>query len=176
MDNIVLKEPSVEIKDKILEFAKEGRENSGLKYPVIITKITDENIDEFLLKLNNSSKGIELKDDQVPSSWFFVFKNDDIVGTINLRHSLSEKLFYFGGHIGYFIKEQFRGIGIATKALSLCIDNAKGLGIDSLLLQCYKDNIASRRVIEKNGGIAESDFVHNESGKLVTRFWIDIKD
>jgi predicted acetyltransferase len=40
------------------------------------------------------------------------------------------------------------------------------LGIDPALLTCDTDNIASRKVIEANGGVFEDE----RSGKL--RFWV----
>ena len=34
-----------------------------------------------------------------------------------------------------------------------CIEEAKKIGLEKLLLTCFADNIASAKVIEKNGGI-----------------------
>jgi predicted acetyltransferase len=43
---------------------------------------------------------------------------------------------------------------------------ARGLGIDSALLTCDVDNVASRKVIESNGGVLEDQ----RDDKL--RFWV----
>jgi predicted acetyltransferase len=39
---------------------------------------------------------------------------------------------------------------------------------------CDRDNIASARVIEKNGGRMESEIISEETGKLIQRYWIDV--
>jgi predicted acetyltransferase len=43
---------------------------------------------------------------------------------------------------------------------------ARGLGIESALVTCDIDNIGSRTVIERNGGVLEDQ----RAGKL--RFWV----
>jgi predicted acetyltransferase len=43
---------------------------------------------------------------------------------------------------------------------------AHDLGVESALLTCDDDNVASRRVIERNGGMLEDE----RDGKL--RYWV----
>jgi predicted acetyltransferase len=43
---------------------------------------------------------------------------------------------------------------------------ARGLGIDRALVTCNVDNVGSRKVIERNGGVLEDE----RAGKL--RFWM----
>ena len=62
------------------------------------------------------------------------------------------------GHIGYSVVPWKRGRGYATRALELLIPEARKEGLAYVELTTDADNIASRRVIEANGG------------KLVERF------
>ncbi len=52
-----------------------------------------------------------------------------------------------------------------------------GVPITSYWLTCDKDNIASARVIQKNGGVLESEYWWEEHGAkvMVQRYWIDLK-
>jgi predicted acetyltransferase len=40
-------------------------------------------------------------------------------------------------------------------------------------ITCDADNMASRTVIERNGGVFDDAGISDESGKLVRRYWID---
>ncbi|WP_396129864.1 GNAT family N-acetyltransferase [Exiguobacterium mexicanum] len=76
--------------------------------------------------------------------------------------------------MGYGIKPSARGRGLATKQLELALEKAKELGIERALITCDRTNVASRQVILNNGGVADTPFME-ESGKVVERFWIELK-
>src|ERR1044072_5162412 len=56
------------------------------------------------------------------------------------------------GHIGYAVVPWKRRRGYATRALHLLLPLAKREGLEFVELTTETDNIASRRVIEANGG------------------------
>jgi predicted acetyltransferase len=56
------------------------------------------------------------------------------------------------GHIGYSVVPWRRGRGYATRALQLLLPHARAEGLAHVELTTDADNIASRRVIEANGG------------------------
>jgi len=107
-----------------------------------------------------------------PSSWvtgtylWMVDEADTVVGRISLRHELTPWLEEVGGHIGYAVRPSARRQGYGTLALGLMCTVAAERGIDPALVTCDEDNVASRKVIESNGGVLED--VRN--GKL--RFWV----
>ena len=78
-----------------------------------------------------------------------------MVGIINLRHELNDFLRDYGGHIGYSVHPAYWNRGYATQMLALALRESDALGLRELLLTCSPDNLASRRVIEKNGGVLE---------------------
>ena len=77
------------------------------------------------------------------------------LGRINIRHELNDYLLRGGGNIGYEVRPGARGQGHATAMLAAALPRAAALGIDPARLDCEADNVASRRVIEKNGGAFE---------------------
>ena len=92
--------------------------------------------------------------------------DDEYVGRLSIRHSLTDGLRRVGGHIGYEVRPSARGCGHATQMLAAALPIAAALGIDPALVTCDAANIVSRRVIERNGGqLADED-----DGEL--HFWV----
>jgi predicted acetyltransferase len=60
---------------------------------------------------------------------------------------------YCLGHIGYSVVPWKRGRGYATRALQLVLPHARAEGLAYVELTTDAGNLASRRVIEANGGI-----------------------
>lgn len=90
----------------------------------------------------------------------------EVVGRISLRHALTPWLLEVAGHIGYAVRPTARRRGHATRALALMLPVAAARGLDQVLVTCDEDNVASRKVIEANGGVLED--VRNTK----MRFWI----
>ncbi len=80
-------------------------------------------------------------------------RESTVVGIMDIRHELNDALKKKGGHIGFTIHPEHRGKGFATQALAWALKWCKNNDIAPLLLTCDEDNLASARVIEKNGGV-----------------------
>ena len=65
-------------------------------------------------------------------------------------------------------------VGYAAEILRQGLILAKGAGFDHFLAVCDKDNLASEKVILKNGGIREDKRCDKEEQVFVKRFWIDL--
>lgn len=63
------------------------------------------------------------------------------------------------GHIGYAVVPWRRGRGYATAALRAMLPDAAAEGLRYVEITTGVDNEASRRVIEKNGGVLVEEFV-----------------
>jgi predicted acetyltransferase len=85
---------------------------------------------------------------------------------VRINLVLNDSLRDFGGHIGYDIRPSARGRGHATDLLAEALRVANGFGIDPALLTCAPGNVASRKVIERNGGKLRDT---SAAGRL--RFW-----
>jgi predicted acetyltransferase len=88
------------------------------------------------------------------------------LGRLAIRHELTPILLEGGGHIGYDVPPSARRQGHATAMLAAALPIAYQLGIESALVTCDTSNVASRKVIEANGGKLEDE----RHGKL--RFWV----
>lgn len=101
----------------------------------------------------------------VPATTLWWLAADEYLGRVAIRHRLTSRLLEAGGHIGYDVRPSARRKGHATAMLRAALPFARRLGITSALITCDAANVASRRVIERNGGILEDE----RGSKL--RFW-----
>jgi predicted acetyltransferase len=113
----------------------------------------DEWKDTIFKEFDNHSKGIGLPDGYVPATTYWLVDGENYVGSGNIRHTLTDSLRKFGGHIGYMISKKYWNKGYGTLQLELLLEKAYELGIKEALLTCDVNNIASSRVMEKNEGI-----------------------
>jgi predicted acetyltransferase len=128
---------------------------------------TPEGFEAFTAALRAQS----LKETPRPAGWvpcttWWWVEGRRYLGRIALRHQLTARLRETGGHIGYDVRPTARRQGHATAMLRAVLPQANRMGIDSVLITCEAGNLASRKVIEANGGVLE-DQLH---GTL--RFWV----
>ena len=102
----------------------------------------------------------------VTTTSLFWVEGDEYLGRIAVRHRLNDWLHEVGGHVGYDVRRSARRQGHATAMLAAVKPLCRQHGIDRALVTCDTDNLASRRVIEHNGGVLEDE----RNGKL--RFWV----
>ena len=114
--------------------------------------------------------GIHMDEGLVPGTTFLYMLDDEIVGSINIRHCLNDYLKNIGGHIGYSIAPKYRRQGFATKMLQEALKFCKQWEIWPVLVTCDEDNMASKKTIEKCGGIFENKYSHE--GNVTLRYWI----
>lgn len=100
--------------------------------------------------------------------------NNKIVGAIGIRWKQVPVLMTFGGLIGYSIRPSQRGKGYAGEMLKLALDKFKNTNIENILITCKDFNIASKKVIERNGGIFENIYSNDDDGYTYLRYWIKI--
>lgn len=165
--------PTVNLKDEYLSFYQEWIESGEDMVPWVISKDPSD-FEGMVQFLYNNEKGENLPEDWVPNSTFWLVIGDNkVVGAVNIRHRLTEKLFNCGGHIGYGTRPKERKKGYASKLLALSLQKAKELGIEKALVVCDAGNIVSKKTILKNGGIPDSNFVEDD-GNVIKRFWIEL--
>jgi predicted acetyltransferase len=102
----------------------------------------------------------------VPYTVLWIVEGEEYLGRVSVRHRLTEDLLTWGGHIGYGVRPGARRRGAATYGLGAVLPVCAALGIDPALVTCDVDNVASRRTIERNGGVYED----TREGKL--RYWV----
>lgn len=110
----------------------------------------------------------------VPDSTFFCLDEERniFVGAVNIRHYLTERLLFDGGHIGDGVRPSERRKGIATEMIGLALEECRNLGMHKVLMVCDKENIGSAKSIQNNGGVLENEVVAD--GITNQRYWITI--
>ena len=107
--------------------------------------------------------------------YFLIDDDENLLGVLSIKPRLSDVLHELDGNIRYGINPFFWNKGYGAKILELGIQKAKELGLkDKILITCDYDNIASSKIIEKNGGILQNlatKHVDNEN-ILTKRYWI----
>ena len=121
--------------------------------------ISRQDFERFALPtLIGYSRGENLPEGFVPETFFFLWKDDEIIGQFRIRHYLCESLRTGAGHIGYYIKPEFRGQGYGSEGLRLTLERARAIiPEDEIYLRVNRDNPASLKVMLKNGG-----YIHSE--------------
>jgi predicted acetyltransferase len=162
--------PQMSLRKEFLTMAKEYQCFGDERYGEAI-----ENFPAYIRKLENWSGGSELPEGFVPSDTFWLIRGGSrLLGCSRFRHSLTPWLEHEGGHIGYDIRPIERHKGYGTLILALTLERARRAGLGRVLLVCHKDNIASAATIQKNGGKFENEVISASSGKMLSRYWIEM--
>jgi predicted acetyltransferase len=170
---LCLLKPTVELKEEYLSFYQEWKDSGEMMVPWVIEKDPSD-FDAMVQSLLESEKGINLAEGWVPDSTFWLInENNRVLGAVNIRHKLTERLLDRGGHIGYGIRPSERRKGYATKLLALSLGKVKGFGVEKALITCDEDNTGSLKTIINNGGVPDIDFIE-EDGNVIKRFWIEL--
>lgn len=171
-NQVTLAEPTVELAPQYLAFYEEWLAGGEIFIPWVIG-IDPTDFAAMVRYLQDNADGVNLKEGWVPSSTYWLVNADSkVVGAVNIRHRLTEKLLQSGGHIGYGILRSERRKGLATELLRQALLKAGGLGIPRALVVCDDSNIASERTIRRNGGVEDNSYVE-EDGNVIRRFWIE---
>jgi predicted acetyltransferase len=136
---------------------------------------TLDDFDGHLAHLRAWAQGRELKDGWVPWTEHWMVADQVWAGRIAFRHILTPALERYGGHIGYEVRPSHRGRGVATRALGLLLERLRQTGPSRVLVTCDVTNLASRRVIEKNGGVLRDVLAVDGRDTPTMRWWIELR-
>ena len=166
--------PTTRLRESFLtamaEFAAEGRRGDGSGIGNDLQRWTgrwesEAGFAAYVAEKLAESDGV-VRPDWVPCTNLWWVDDGGYIGRMSIRHELNDWLREVGGHIGYDVRRSRRREGHATAMLAEALRIAHDLGIERALLTCDDDNVGSRRVIERNGGVLEDV----RQGKL--RYWV----
>lgn len=122
----------------------------------------DEYLAKVLPTLISYEHPVSMLEWFVPETYYYLWDEGNLVGEFRIRHYLTEALRTGAGHIGYSILKSVRGKGYGTEGLRLTVQIARDIILeDEIYLRVNKDNIASQKVMIKNGArVAEEDENH----------------
>ena len=114
---------------------------------------------------------------RVPETIFWYVDGDEFLGSISVRHSLTPMLELWGGHVGYAVRPWAWGHGHASAMLAGMLDHVRQtLPLERVTLTANAKNLASIRVIEKNGGTLRDTVPHPwVEGDEGRRYWIALR-
>jgi predicted acetyltransferase len=115
----------------------------------------------------------------------WLIDDGDYIGQASLRPELGTPyLLTYGGHVGYSIRPSRRRRGYGRRILELALHACADFSLERILVTCDEDNVASRRIIEANGGRFESGLLMDPAaaraegrpGQKVRklRYWFDL--
>jgi len=130
----------------------------------------------YVLKLNGDTKEYDGYGWVPTYNFWLTNMNNEILGVVRIRTSLiNESVRIFAGHIDYDISPLSRRRGYGTTLLKLALEKAATMfKLDKVLITCDDDNIASKKIIENNGGIFESKILKEENERQRIRYWITL--
>lgn len=174
MEKLSLVRPSKKLEPAIMEYKQEFFDH-GEKRINGSCGITFFNEFDEWLETVTSIVSDKLSREGVHASTFFTIREYDgkIVGSIQLRHSLTEELECYGGHIGYAIRPTERKKGYGKTQLNMVLEKAKQMHIKRVMISCDSDNEASAKTIMSCGGVQECETEFR--GVPLHIYWIDIE-
>lgn len=155
---IRLVRPTMEHKTKALEYRQEHFDNGEkiINGSELLDKT--ESYDEWLKAVRDNENEATVNCNWVLTDTFFAVNDEEeIVGIIDLRHTLNDFLKDFG-NCGYSVRPSQRQKGYATEMLGQILDIARQANMKELHLSVEKDNVPSIKTIVRNGGVYERSF------------------
>ena len=177
MDKFYYEEPSLERKDDAIEYINEHfKYKSNINGSGGLNRYYD-NYEGWLEKLKEDYTMIP-SEERVPARTYFLIRESDnrIVGMINIRTTLNEKLSKYGGHIGYGIRPTERGKGYNKINLYLGLKVCDEYGIKKVFLDANLNNPASWKTMEALGGVRVKEYYNEDEKCVVVNYNIDVKN
>lgn len=177
MEQFYLEQPSLKRKQEAIAFINEFLEcGSKINGSGGLNRYLND-YEGWLKKLDQDYHR-KPDEEKVPArTYFLIRENDDrIIGMINIRLSLNEKLRKYGGNIGYCIRLGERGKGYNKINLYLGLKVCEYYGVDSVLLDADLENPASWRTMEALGGERIREYFDDEHDHCtVVDYRIDVR-
>ena len=158
-NDICLVRPTLELKEKALAYREEHFQH-GEKI-IYGSELFDktESYEDWLSLVTQNTDPETVNENWVVTDTFFAIRKSDkkVIGMIDLRHTLNEFLKDLG-NCGYSVRPSERKKGYATKMLCQLLKVAQESEMKELHISVERENTASIKVIQKNGGVYERSF------------------
>ena len=177
MEKFLFEVPSIRRKEDAIAYINEFLEyHSQINGAGGLHRYLDD-YEGWLQKLDADYKRVP-DENKVPARTFFLIREEDdrIVGMINIRLALNERLSKYGGHIGYSIRPTERGKGYNKINLYLGLKVCDRYGIEKVFMDADLDNPASWKTMEALGGVRVREYYDDEDAHcIVVDYNIDVK-
>ena len=176
MEILMYVKPTKEYERQAIEYIKEFYEYKSEIHGVGELNKYLEDYDGWLKSLEEKRNRV-LSEEYVPAETFFLVRvcDNKIVGMVNIRLELNEKLKKYGGHIGYSIRPTERRKGYNKVNLYLALLECQRRGIKEVLMHCSKENIGSSKTMKALGGALVREYFNEEDVHGITQeYKIDV--
>ena len=112
-----------------------------------------------------------------PEEYLWLIDRGEFIGRVFFLHWLNDYRLRTDGQVDYWIRPSKRRQGYGKLILRLLLARYRQLGLDRILISCRSDNLPSKKIIEANGGIFESEIETPDRSSVLhprLRYWIDI--
>ena len=161
MDRLYFEVPGIDRKGDAADYIREFREyQSEINGTGGLDRFVDSgNYEGWLEKLSMDYTRIP-DEKRVPARTYFLVRESDsrIVGMINIRLALNERLSHYGGNIGYSIRPTERGKGYNNINLYLGLKVCRKYGIERIFMDADLENPASWKTMEAFGGVRVREY------------------
>ena len=161
MEKFYFEIPGIERKEDGADYIREFREyQSEINGTGGLDRFVDSgNYEGWLEKLSMDYTRIP-DEKRVPARTYFLVRESDsrIVGMINIRLALNERLSHYGGNIGYSIRPTERGKGYNNINLYLGLKVCRKYGIERIFMDADLENPASWKTMEAFGGVRVREY------------------
>ena len=163
--------PEINDKAMLQEYVQEHYENKETSISASLGLSSSEYSDWVEKMQRNASVGDE---EWGKSLLYLCFDKSKLIGLLSIRYDLPEFLRKKYGDIGYGVRPSERNKGYATMMLQYALSVCRNKGMTKVILGCYKDNIASAKTIQKNGGILTEENDNYKEGKISQYYLINL--
>lgn len=153
---------TIEDKNKILDFYYEYYLNNKEIYK------PEMSLDEWLKKLFYNYRNKEVM--------YLMYRKTDnkLIGISIIRLELNNFLQRYWGNIGYYINITEQNKGYGKQLFRLTLRECKKLGFEKVLIVCYKQNVASAKIIKANKGVLIEEILDEDNKELLQRYYIQL--
>lgn len=159
--------PSMEYEKSYRSYIEELGEEERYPFPL---DFDHQNFFALIERIEEIRNGIQLPENYVASTTYWLIDKDEIIGVSNLRHELNEAIRLMGGHIGLSIRPSVRKRGVGKVLMQKTIEQAVNMGIREVHIHCEKSNPASAHLIQSCGGELHSEVTGDTHSGVVQRF------
>ena len=170
---LILVEPSMTYKQPCLDAVREF--HAAGEYAIDAEQLGAK-FEELIARLVAAKDPVNAPPGELPYEDFWLMDGEEWIGKLTLRTTMNAKYLHAGGHIGYEIRPSKRRRGYGTALLRMGLEKARERGLHRVLLTCDETNIASRKVIESNGGQLENAVPVEGQTVLKMRYWISLDE
>ena len=146
------------------------------RYDYLNAKELESNFDKFVKDLN-TEQGYPHQPYQdwvepVPETVLWLVKDNQYIGTVDIRHRLNWHLEKWGGHLHIIIRPDERKKGYGRRALKMSLPYANHLGVDKALLTIDPENKSAIKAVEECGGEYQDQTKETDQFPSRMRYWI----